>query len=113
MTRIANRDAYRYVCRHEEFKGSNLYAERWRLDDEGNEYVYTVYSYGEHFPLYVFDSRVECWYANADKYSRTTSRHQSQAHPPHVSYYVPTELMEAMARRGAVGAVSQRIGAVA
>lgn len=107
--KIANRDARKYVIRHKEFRGSNMYAEKRCLDDEGN-YVYTVYSYGPHFPLYVFDSRVGCWYANEDKYSQTTTRHQAQARPPHVSMYVPTGTMEAMARRGVVGAVSQRIG---
>jgi hypothetical protein len=41
--------------------------------------LYVVYSYGEHWPLFVWDGFD--WYENEDKYSATTSKHRSQTHP--------------------------------
>lgn len=43
--------------------------------------TYVVYSYGTHWPLFVYDNTSSTWYENEDKYSVTTSRHHSQAHP--------------------------------
>lgn len=74
--RVANADARRYVQNREEFKGSNTCAE-WRGHILPNRYV--VYSYGEHWPLFIYQDGK--WYENADKYSRTTSKHHGQLHP--------------------------------
>lgn len=41
--------------------------------------LYVVYSYGDHWPLFVHDGFD--WYENEDKYSPTTSKHRSQTHP--------------------------------
>lgn len=38
---------------------------------------FRVYSYGGHFPMGVWDDEARCWYVHDDKYSRTTSQHQS------------------------------------
>ena len=70
--KIANRNASQYVQNKEVFRGSNMYAEY-----EGKMYI--VYSYGDHFPMYVFHRGR--WYRNTDKYSVTTSIHQSHAMP--------------------------------
>lgn len=40
---------------------------------------YVVYSYGFHFPMYVWMEGQ--WYGNESSYSRTTSKHQSQCRP--------------------------------
>ena len=61
----------------------SLYGE-WVTGD-----CYVVFSYGEHFPLYVFDALDRCWYANSDRYSRTTSKHATYANPGPVSYTRP------------------------
>lgn len=42
---------------------------------------YVVYSYGRHFPMYFWDDSSATWFGNKDKYSRTTTRHQSYARP--------------------------------
>lgn len=42
---------------------------------------YAVYSYGSHFPIYFYDKETDQWYGNNEKYSSTTSRHQSYARP--------------------------------
>lgn len=72
--RVANSDARRCVQNLEEFKGSNTYAE-WLLFPER----YVVYSYGDHWPLFIYEDGK--WYENADKYSRTTSKHHGQLRP--------------------------------
>jgi len=43
--------------------------------------LYVVCSYGEHFPIYVYDYQSEMWFGNYDKYSPTTSKHQTMARP--------------------------------
>ena len=77
---ISNKDCAPYVTDRREFKGSNLFAEwdgvaEW-ISGEG---MYVVYSYGYHFPIYIWFRGV--WYENADKYSMSTSKHQTQARP--------------------------------
>ena len=47
---------------------------------EGQD-LYVVYSYGEHFPIYVYDYQSEMWFGNYNKHSSTTSRHQTMARP--------------------------------
>lgn len=73
--RISNKEARQYVQCTVPFTASNLYAE-WASPS-----LYVVYSFGQHFPLFVFDKTVSTWYENSDKYSMTTSRHKSQSRP--------------------------------
>lgn len=54
------------------FKGSNTFGEY-----HGD--CYAVFSYGYHFPLFAFIAGK--WYRNGDKYSVSTSKHQSQLAP--------------------------------
>lgn len=72
MARIANRDALLQVQNRIPFKGNNMYAEQ-----RGDKYV--VFSYGEHFPMFIYDNGT--WFENLDNYSVTTSKHRSQAYP--------------------------------
>lgn len=57
-------------------KNSSCYARRFQ--DAG---IYVVYSYGGHWPLWVYDWRADQWYENADTYGNTTSRHKSATRP--------------------------------
>jgi hypothetical protein len=41
--------------------------------------VYAVYSYGEHWPLFMWDSFT--WFENEDRHSVTTSHHRGYTHP--------------------------------
>ena len=43
--------------------------------------VYAVFSYGQHWPLFVYEPTTHNWFANEDKYGTTTSKHYSKAHP--------------------------------
>jgi len=70
--KIANKNASRYVSDLLKFEGSNTFSE-W--DGE----VYIVYSYGYHFPMFVYINGN--WYENSDKYSVSTSKQQTQCRP--------------------------------
>ena len=62
------------------FNGNNLFAVRLLAQPEVNlTERYVVYSYGTHWPLFINQDGI--WYENADRYSPTTSKHRSQAHP--------------------------------
>ena len=77
---VSNKDCAPYVTDRREFKGSHLFGE-WDSVAEwiSNENMYAVYSYGYHFPIYIWVGGV--WYENTDKYSMSTSKHQTQARP--------------------------------
>ena len=72
MEKIANKNASEFTTNKTEFVGSNTFG-RW----ENGAYV--VYSYGTHFPMYVY--RGTQWYENSDKYSVSTSKQQNQCRP--------------------------------
>jgi hypothetical protein len=104
--RIANRQAAHYVRKHEEFNGSHLFAEK-RPAGEG--YRYAVFSYGHHWPLYVFDSEHEVWFGNKDTYSPTTSIHAGRSRPPRVDHWLDISSMLRVADEGYVGFVKHRL----
>lgn len=76
MDTITHRNMSEYTTDQTQFTTST---ETVFTKDIGNLYV--VYSYGEHFPMYVYDRFVQLWFANYDKYSPTTSKHQTMARP--------------------------------
>ncbi len=84
VKRINGRHSRSYVQRREPFKNSNgqLYAEwindEW-VSDPNKRYV--VYSYGRHWPLFVYVPQVYTWFENKEKFGPTTSRHRTQTHP--------------------------------
>ena len=43
--------------------------------------LYIVYSYGSHYPMFIYDYTCERWYANEDYYSQTTSKQRTQLMP--------------------------------
>lgn len=69
-----NTKARHYVQNQQPFIGSNLYSE-----NIGSLYI--VYSYGRHWPLFVYDAYQGLWYENEDKYRVSTSKQHRQAHP--------------------------------
>jgi len=59
------------VAQHSAFKGNSIYAKVVGP-------FYAVYSYGEHFPIAIRQrTNDDPWLVNEDKFSPTTSRHQS------------------------------------
>ena len=88
--RVANKNARQYVNELKEFEGSNTFAINDGgsfaydvLADRKNLYknLYIVYSYGYHFPMYIYDRQAGIWVGSNDKYSSSTSKHQSQCRP--------------------------------
>ena len=73
--RVANKNARQYVNELKVFEGSNTFA------TNDNENLYVVYSYGYHFPMYIYDRQAGIWVGSKDKYSSSTTRHQSQCAP--------------------------------
>lgn len=99
--RIANRDARSYVERRVEFRGSNLYAKH-------RDRLYCVWSYGEHFPIAVYDFDVSRWFHNHDRYSSSTSRHQSRVGRPGEARSTD-ELTKLIDAGGVLQAISRRL----
>ncbi len=103
MTKTANYNCRSYVEKCQPFVASNMWGE-W---SNGR---YMVFSYGTHWPLFIYEQVTDTWYANRDKYSPTTGRHYSQANP---STYNPqiklvplsTHDMKAVVRGGSVGLI--------
>lgn len=111
--RCSNSDAIRFIEYRDEFETNNetMYG-RWKYRDinEGDSGRYVVYSYGDHFPMYVYDSKTCQWYGNKDKYSRTTSCHQSKARPrAGVADWFDTETMKRIVEFGMVGLIEHKL----
>jgi hypothetical protein len=114
MKRIANKDARRYVLSRVEFQGSNLYA-RWlpyinaTVKDFTEEHkLYVVYSYGEHFPLAVYEDKTMHWYHNTDGYSTSTGKHKSQVGYPGEGK-TTDQLLEIISAGGFFEAIDRRM----
>jgi hypothetical protein len=96
MKRIANNKARDMVESLEEFQGSNMFGKLLkRTQGKDMDYeLYVVYSYGSHFPMYIYDTKEQKWLGNSDKYSRSTTRQQSQAKPSDVDIWYNTEQLK-------------------
>lgn len=94
--RINGRLARPYVQERKPFTNSNgqLFG-RWEAP-----LLYVVYSYGEHWPLFVHDGFD--WYENEERYSPTTSKHRTQTHPFRETIKVSRNALRAM--------IAQRVG---
>lgn len=85
--RVANKNARELVQKRQVFVGSNVFSEH----RTGGWYV--VYSYGYHFPMYAYNSNSECWFANSDKFSRSTTRQQYQMRPTVHAHPLNTKML--------------------
>ena len=120
-TRTSNSKARLLVNGLTEFTGSNCFAETNAPRDNGLSpqapiypsrptYLYVVYSYGYHFPLYVaewFEGQEPTWYENTDKYSQSTTRQQSLLRPSAPTIKMGNEQMKTLSKHGIVGVVVQ------
>tara|TARA_R100001463_G_C3481018_1_gene216941 strand:- start:274 stop:717 length:444 start_codon:yes stop_codon:yes gene_type:complete len=89
--KVANKNAKQYVDELKVFEGSNTFS--LNLGEADDKYIdnstgnglggilYVVYSYGHHFPMYIYDRQAGIWIGSRDKYSSSTSKHQSQCRP--------------------------------
>jgi len=96
MKRVSTQQAYQFVAKREPFQNhsGSLYG-KWQeympiYRDRHVEFrpplyqekLYVVYSYGSHWPLFIYSEATNQWYGNSDKHSRTTSKHKGSARPP-------------------------------
>lgn len=80
--KIANSKCRPLVEARTPFQGSNLWG-AWLNSTfvESTDKQYVVFSYGNHFPIYIYDQDTQQWFGNKDRFSQSTTRHQSQARP--------------------------------
>ncbi len=104
--KVANSKCRALVQQRKSFEGSNLYSRVYtNLNPDENWYV--VYSYGEHWPLFIYANG--CWFENEDNYSQSTKRHRSQAHPHTNTILLSTAWMKRLAQGGWVAIAKERI----
>lgn len=99
---ISQSDLYPLIAKQEPFKAGNVFAK------ETNG-LYTVFSYGEHFPLAIKEG--PGWRYNADRYSRSTSRQQQRLQLERLpnSEVCSTELMLSVLQHGSYEHRQQQI----
>ena len=85
--RTSNRECDYYVRNLIPFQANHIFSE-----NKGDLYI--VYSWGKHFPMYIYSYNTGLWYGNSDRYSQTTSKHQSQASPGQVDVWLSTSEMD-------------------
>ncbi len=107
--KIANRDARQYVLQRKPFDGSNLYArQRTLVTDDDTVTWYIVYSYGEHYPMFIHINGH--WFENDYGYSRTTNKHRSQCYPHGADTFpLSTQWMKVLAEQGYVALAKMRV----
>lgn len=104
--KIANKNAREFVQKEHPFDGNNLFAQ-FGCSHDTKETWYVVYSYGLHFPMFVKANGI--WFENEDKFSPTTSKHRSQAHPLCPTVLLSTRHMLTLAKDGYSALAGQRI----
>lgn len=77
--------------------------------------IYVVYSYGSHYPMFIYDLETDQWFVNSDKYSVTTSKQSSRLRPKGVDMIeLNTTWMKTLVNTGSYRAMAQlRVGAEA
>lgn len=98
------------VRKKEPFNFTNVFA-TFREGTTERPPTYTVYSYGLHYPMYVYDYEACQWYGNETKSTPTTQRHKSRFKPYSVAQWVDTESLQHIATRGIVNTTARRMGA--
>jgi hypothetical protein len=110
-------DGVRLARYRDEFEHPSVFGQWkicWRACDPSKKEeiapkVYAIYSYGFHFPMYVYDEQTQQWLGNSSKYSRTTSSHQSKYRPSEVAKWFDTTTLEDIVRHGYVGYITNRM----
>lgn len=97
---LTNRECCRYAANFLEFTNKNKTIFGYSNYKNLHPITYTVYSYGQHFPMYVYDFEKKKWYGNKDRYSMTTSKHQSMMRPSIVEEYYDTNTLGGLSQYG-------------
>lgn len=114
---LSNHECVVAAGNREEFSNRNntIYGRDVRKWDGGSEdgYIvtYTVYSYGTHYPMYVYDYQTGRWYGNNTKSTRTTGKHKSLLRPHIVEEWYDTDTLDRISRCGIVSVIERRLAA--
>lgn len=98
--RLTNPEGQVKVKNKENFVGSHCFGE-W-IGPEGSG-IYAVFSYGEQFPIYIFEK--DTWYENSDQYvydgqaQSSTEEHRQDLKPTTQTHTKTTEEMKDMVDR--------------
>jgi hypothetical protein len=105
--RISNGKAREYVQDCKEFKANNLWSE-WVHDTNTDikDARYVVYSYDRHWPLFIYEVRIDTWFENASKYGVTTSKHKTQSNPHTGTTHLHVDDMIKVANNGVTGLIT-------
>ena len=106
MPKLANRQVRDAVNKRQLFKNNNdtLYS------DSTSHELYVVYSYGTHYPMYVYDNIARQWFGNETRSSSTTERHKTHARPDGDIRWASTDYLRAMILAGSyVNHTAQRV----
>ena len=111
--RVANKEARTWVINKRPFVGSNTFGVfyhygRREADGSSESMLYVVCSYGRHWPLFVYDFKVNQWFANPDKYSVSTSKHYTQLHPNEPVNFMSKDMLVTMIELGGYAALVQQ-----
>ena len=108
--KIANKHSHLRTTKRELFEGSNLWGV-WCKSTmvESDEEQYVVYSYGHHYPMFIYAGGM--WFENEDKSSQSTERQRSQCRPvPHnLTHKLNTQTMQKLAVLGITELYKRRI----
>jgi hypothetical protein len=89
MIKVANRSAKWYVTELQEFKGNNTFAV-WESDK-----IYVVYSFGDHWILYIYVKEDNAWLGCDEKASISTNKHRTQLHPnAEINEWLPQDILQ-------------------
>jgi hypothetical protein len=77
--RTTNTKCKEYVSQLLPFKASNLYAQWVYPDNEEEPAQYVVYSWGPHFPLFIYDVPQKQWFRNESGTTQSTNAHRWDA----------------------------------
>ena len=106
--RITNREVAERVTRREPFQNSKGSCFAMHATVGGDD-IYVVYSYGSHWPLYVYSALAGRWFENQNRYSVTTTRHASQARPHAETTLLPLVAIHKLANCGYTAIATARV----
>ena len=98
-----------HVQNRDLFKANNIFSEH-RNTYFNREPVYIVYSYGHHYPMFVYHGLSRTWFENSDRYSVSTSKHRSQAHPLCPTHKISTQHMRDLISHGFMESLIMTLG---
>lgn len=115
--KTSNRQARTFVQRLHPFQGNNLYGTYFCTNPSSanpGDSGYAVFSYGEHWPLFIATTPIEggpvVWFENEERHSVTTSKHRSQSHPHQPTTLLSKQDMQRLLTRGYRHLMKTRLG---